>query len=101
AERTVAGAGVISEGELRTEPGSAGAYGNRNLERAGPRNRIGGEPLTDPADSTAASWQRDEWRLKNLLSSAGLRSVGRNTEALKSPFLPSVRNRARGIRIVA
>ncbi len=59
AERAIAGAGVIAEGELRAEAGAAGAGGDGHGQGAGTGNGVGGELLADATDGPAALGQRD------------------------------------------
>jgi len=56
-EGTVARAGIVGEGELRTEAGTAGAGGQGHHHGARAGDRIGAEFLADAADRAAALGQ--------------------------------------------
>jgi hypothetical protein len=74
AERTVAGAGVIRQGQCETEPRAARAGGNRDAHRAAAGYGIGRKFLADAANGAAALRQaqlRLGWRTRD-----GQRFVG-------------------------
>ena len=82
AERTVAGGGVVSQRQCRSEAGTARTDSDRDRHRAAASHRVSGELLADAADRATTLRQRETGLGNRSPACAGTRRALHETDSL-------------------